>query len=237
MSATITTGSPPSIPLCGEPLSPYASSGGRGDHDPAVGRLADQGRVERGEDLVAELDLERPTLVDGGDRGLAGAAVGQGELQDRGGARPDRVAVALLLDPGGALGDLEGRVDRDLRAPPRRRRTTLTRLAHALVLGWCSPDPHAVAREGQHRHCDDGAANRRHIPSISRSTRSSWERKGSLHSTVRWAWSFSFRCTQSTVKSRRRSWARLMKSPRSRARVVCGGTDLARKMPGRWSRA
>src|SRR5438270_325194 len=55
---------------------------------------------------------------------------------------------------------------------------------------------------------------------ISFSTRSSTERNGSLHSTVRWAWSLSFRCTQSTVKSRRRSCARRMNSPRSFARVV-----------------
>ncbi|SKT86877.1 Uncharacterised protein [Mycobacteroides abscessus subsp. abscessus] len=35
-----------------------------------------------------------------------------------------------------------------------------------------------------------------------RSTRSSTDRNGSLHSTVRCAWSLSLRCTQSTVKSR-----------------------------------
>src|SRR5580704_7873886 len=69
-----------------------------------------------------------------------------------------------------------------------------------------------------------------HIPAISFSTLSSTERKGSLHRTVRWAWSFSFRCTQSTVKSRRFSWARRMNSPRSLALVVCGGMDLASKM-------
>jgi hypothetical protein len=34
---------------------------------------------------------------------------------------------------------------------------------------------------------------------MSCSTRSSTERNGSLHSTVRWAWSLSFRWTQSTV--------------------------------------
>ena len=34
---------------------------------------------------------------------------------------------------------------------------------------------------------------------IKRSTRSSWERKGSVQRTVRWAWSLSFRWTQSTV--------------------------------------
>ena len=81
---------------------------------------------------------------------------------------------------------------------------------------------------------------------MSFSTRSSTERNGSLHSTVRWAWSLSLRWTQSTVKSRRRSCALRMNSPRSRARVVCGGTDLAWKIsrslatrsawPRRWSR-
>src|SRR5208282_3358046 len=69
-----------------------------------------------------------------------------------------------------------------------------------------------------------------HMLAMSLSTRSSTERNGSLHSTVRWAWSFSFRCTQSTVKSRRFSCARRMNSPRSLARVVCGGTDLASQM-------
>ena len=34
---------------------------------------------------------------------------------------------------------------------------------------------------------------------MSFSTRSSRDLNGSLHSTVRWAWSLSFRCTQSTV--------------------------------------
>ena len=52
--------------------------------------------------------------------------------------------------------------------------------------------------------------------SIRRSTRSSTARKGSLQSTVRCAWSLSLRCTQSTVKSRRRSWALRINSPRSR---------------------
>src|SRR5579864_8643742 len=82
------------------------------------------------------------------------------------------------------------------------------------------------------------------MPAMSFSTRSSTERKGSLQRTVRWAWSFSLRWTQSTVKSRRFSWARRMNSPRNFARVVCGGTDLASKMsmsraarstaPARW---
>src|SRR3954471_3674782 len=58
-------------------------------------------------------------------------------------------------------------------------------------------------------------------------TRSSYALNGSLHSTVRCAWSLSFRWTQSTVKSRRRSWACRMNSPRRRARVVCGGGVLA----------
>src|SRR6056297_1227102 len=50
-----------------------------------------------------------------------------------------------------------------------------------------------------------GYATDGYILARRRSTRSSTLAKGSLHSTVRWAWSFNFRCTQSTVKSRRRS--------------------------------
>lgn len=68
------------------------------------------------------------------------------------------------------------------------------------------------------------------MPAMSFSTRSSTALNGSLHNTVRCAWSLSLRCTQSTVKSRRFSWAFLMNSPRSRARVVCGGTDFASKI-------
>ena len=90
-------------------------------------------------------------------------------------------------------------------------------------------------------YCTAGPAHRRtrsvptgqlwpHSPAMSFSTRSSWDRKGSFSSTVRWAWSLSFRWTQSTVKSRRRSLARRTNSPRSRARVVCGGVDMAAAM-------
>src|SRR5665811_594645 len=63
---------------------------------------------------------------------------------------------------------------------------------------------------------------RRYSPAISFSTLSSTARNGSLHRTVRWVWSFSFRWTQSTVKSLFFAFAALMKSPRSRARVVAG---------------
>lgn len=59
-----------------------------------------------------------------------------------------------------------------------------------------------------------------YMPAMSLSTRSSTLRNGSLQSTVLAAWSFSLRWTQSTVKSRRCSCARLMNSPRSLARVV-----------------
>ena len=45
----------------------------------------------------------------------------------------------------------------------------------------------------------DLAGERPHMWAISCSTRSSTLRNGSLQSTVRCAWSFSFRCTQSTV--------------------------------------
>src|SRR5450631_533226 len=69
-----------------------------------------------------------------------------------------------------------------------------------------------------------------YIPSIRRSTRASTAANGSLHRTVRCAWSLSLRCTQSTVKSRLCSWAARMKSPRSLALVVWGGTVLASKI-------
>ena len=66
-----------------------------------------------------------------------------------------------------------------------------------------------------------------HIEAMSLSTRSSTAANGSLHSTVRCAWSFTLRCTQSTVTSRRRAAAAAMKRPRSAARVVGGATVLA----------
>ncbi len=68
---------------------------------------------------------------------------------------------------------------------------------------------------------------RAYMLAMSRLTRSSTARNGSLHSTVRCAWSLSLRCTQSTVKSRPAACAALMNSPRSRARVVCGGVSTA----------
>src|SRR5665647_2310061 len=52
-----------------------------------------------------------------------------------------------------------------------------------------------------------------HMLAISRSTRASTAANGSLHRTVRWAWSLSLRWTESTVKSRLCAWAARMKSP------------------------
>ncbi len=58
-----------------------------------------------------------------------------------------------------------------------------------------------------------------HMLAISRLTRSSTDRNGSLHSTVRCAWSLSLRCTQSTVKSR--------------PGFLCGADELAAQLgPG-----
>ena len=56
-------------------------------------------------------------------------------------------------------------------------------------------DEHPVAVEDDEVSDLAGA----HRLAISRSTRSSWDLNGSLQRTVRWAWSLSFRCTQSTV--------------------------------------
>jgi hypothetical protein len=47
-------------------------------------------------------------------------------------------------------------------------------------------------------HGDDLSASGYRL-AMRRSTRSSWERKGSLQRTVRWAWSLSLRWIQSTV--------------------------------------
>ncbi len=47
--------------------------------------------------------------------------------------------------------------------------------------------------------CAAPVADGRYSDAMRRSTRSSRALNGSLHSTVRWAWSLSFRCTQSTV--------------------------------------
>ena len=55
---------------------------------------------------------------------------------------------------------------------------------------------------------------------MNRSIRSSWERKGSLHSMVCWVWSFNFKCIQSTVKSRRPGLAAFMNALATGARVV-----------------
>ena len=81
--------------------------------------------------------------------------------------------------------------------------------------------PGALAEDGGDRSgAVGGHAGGGYRLAISFSTRSSRDLKGSLHRTVRCAWSFSLRWTQSTVKSLRRSLAFLMNSPRKRARVV-----------------
>ena len=59
MSATITTGSPPLIPICGAPWSPYASSDVEATTTRLSAGLPTRAWRQRREDLVAELDLER----------------------------------------------------------------------------------------------------------------------------------------------------------------------------------
>jgi len=56
-----------------------------------------------------------------------------------------------------------------------------------------------AARGVEGRSLDAPQQPRSHNEAIRRSTRSSRDLNGSLHKTVRWAWSLSFRCTQSTV--------------------------------------
>src|SRR5882757_230190 len=77
--------------------------------------------------------------------------------------------------------------------------------------GGCHPGQHCRHEKGAVRKTYDAPRcvprsrpeRSAHIPAINFSTRSSTLRNGSLHNTVRCAWSFSLRCTQSTVKSRR----------------------------------
>ena len=84
----------------------------------------------------------------------------------------------------------------DATGPERRHRARLPTL-------WRSPDRSTSyeRKERASRDTSTPAAERTptYRDAMSRSTRSSFDLKGSLQSTVRWAWSFSFRCTQSTV--------------------------------------
>ena len=50
-----------------------------------------------------------------------------------------------------------------------------------------------------HENSQGSGGRRRQSDAMSFSTRSSRDLNGSLHNTVRCAWSFSFKCTQSTV--------------------------------------
>jgi len=95
------------------------------------------------------------------------------------------------------LGSLSGPQDQARTNPPAACRLSGTTCAHTLPT-LARPSGRALLSAG-------GAGTLRGW--MRRSTRSSWSGTG-LSGTVRWAWSFSLRCTQSTVKSRRRSLAR-----------------------------
>ena len=79
--------------------------------------------------------------------------------------------------------------------------STVTPSQFSGVVSGTTPDVVGAERGHEARVVDGGDAVdlRDHRLAIRRSTRSSRDLNGSLHSTVRWAWSFSFRCTQSTV--------------------------------------
>ena len=66
----------------------------------------------------------------------------------------------------------------------------------ALQPGALLEQPHDLAGAERRHAADYGRATE---TAMRRSTRSSRDLNGSLHSTVRCAWSLSFRCTQSTV--------------------------------------
>jgi hypothetical protein len=98
-----------------------------------------------------------------------------------------------------------------VRCPPRsalgRRRVDLALESDPSVPAASPDDPSAVQDGDVPRQTrvpsagwlTSGGSRAAYIWAMSCSTRSSTERKGSLHSTVRCAWSFSFRWTQSTV--------------------------------------
>src|SRR5690606_10293120 len=227
-------------------------AGGRHERDALAGR---HGHQDARADSLADEPLEESRqgglLGERHDhRRLGGVRVV--ELLARAPVDPDVVdldRVALDQRLGVAVGDdpRVGPVGGDLAVHPDRGRRSPADADVVERRAATASGEHEGRRD--HRRQQDGQAHgvvpprwiasptltvdpkeelRGHMASIRRWTRSSWERNGSLHSTVRWAWSLSLRWTQSTVKSRRRSWARAMKSPRSRARVVCGGTVLAR---------
>ncbi len=111
----------------------------------------------------------------------------------------EHLACGVPVDdvpPAGAEAELDGRgvehdavTDRD-RAHQLRERVGAPEVGvDALQTGPLLEQPVTVAVRNV------GTYNE----AMSFSTRSSRERKGSLQRTVRWAWSLSFRCTQSTV--------------------------------------
>ncbi len=66
--------------------------------------------------------------------------------------------------------------------------------------GWGTQRSEGVRyRKALRTRTIQGAQGQSHNDAMSRSTRSSRDLNGSLHNTVRCAWSLSFRCTQSTV--------------------------------------
>ena len=173
----------------------------------------------------------------GDDRGPRGRGRGPGRL--RGAARPAGRRRRLLGRGRRAVHAAEvdwftdairdqGRTDLD-------QPTLLAAATPSSAPPWTASSGGPAA--GARRELASGGGQRgpSTCEAMSLSTRSSTALNGSLHRTVRWAWSLSLRCTQSTVKSRRFSWALRMNSPRSRARVVCGGTFLASKTRGSWA--
>ena len=120
------------------------------------------------------------------------AATGPGELGEH--VRPLRPRPEIDFDPLQPRALLEQ--PNDATGPERRHRARLPTL-------WRSPDRSTSyeRKERASRDTSTPAAERTptYRDAMSRSTRSSFDLNGSLQSTVRWAWSFSFRCTQSTV--------------------------------------
>ena len=113
------------------------------------------------------------------------AAGAETEL-DRGGVHHDRIAER----------DRSGELRQRVRALGPVTEIDLDALQPGALLEQ-PPTTFPVRNDGTLRRYD--GCRRRHRLAIRRSTRSSRDLNGSLQSTVRCAWSLSFRCTQSTV--------------------------------------
>ena len=103
------------------------------------------------------------------------------------------------IDRGRVHDDAVAGVDRPGELREHVRALGLGASSRASTATRCRPGSLLEHRVDASRCRNDGIAGIYRAIAMRRSTRSSRDLNGSLHSTVRCAWSLSFRCTQSTV--------------------------------------